>query len=158
MISIDEIKKGGDFQVPEGYFEQFPVACLAKIKEADRKRSYRRRLISTVSSIAASLMVIVATAVGLTLLTQDQASDTGALTAYNSPMPAVDTTGITHLLAKNETHYEMENELEAAIIKNHPAPVYRSEQEAVVSAKSFDDGDYRIMEYYAEDIELESTF
>ena len=153
MSILDKIKKGEDFQVPDGYFDKLPDVVLAKIKK-EKPTMQRKHILFTVSSIAASLLLLL----GIVGLIRMEKQDNASLSAQNGNLPAVDTLTLRNYLAMNETNSELTDQMEAMIADETPKPVYSSESELALAYHQFDEGDYLVMEYYADEIDADSNF
>jgi hypothetical protein len=156
MSILDGIKKGEDFQVPAGYFDKLPDAVFAKIKKEETV-AQRKRISFTISSIAASLLLLLGI-VGLIRMEKQENLQSAHNTITNSSLPAVDTLTLRNYLAMNETLSEMTDQMEAMITDEAPKPVYASERELASVEHQLDESDYRIMEYYADEIDADSNF
>jgi hypothetical protein len=156
MSILDKIKKGEDFQFPTDYFDKLPDIVFAKIKKREAA-AHRKRILFTTTSIAASLLFLLGIVGFIRMEKQDDTIKSAYNTITNSNhLPAVDTTTLRNYLAMNETQSEIANQMEAVITDKAPKPVYASESE--LASYQLDESDYRIMEYYADEMDADSNF
>ena len=157
MSILDKIKKGEDFQVPDGYFDKLPDVVLAKIKK-EKPITQRKHILYTIGSIAASLLLLLGIVGLIRMEKQDNASWNAKNAITNGNLPAVDTTTLRNYLAMNETNSELTDQMEAMIADETPKPVYSSESELALAYYQLDESDYLVMEYYADEIDADSNF
>ncbi|MDR1112993.1 MAG: hypothetical protein LBL18_04455 [Bacteroidales bacterium] len=156
MSILDKIKKEEGFLVPPHYFDRLPDAVFARIKKEEAIK--RKRVFLAIGSIAASFLLLLGIVGFIRMEDHNKMQWASHRVAANENLPAVDTAELRNYLAMNETHSEIADQLEASFMGKVSVPVYASESELASVANHLDEGDYLIVEYYAEEIESESSF
>ncbi|MDR1345485.1 MAG: hypothetical protein LBK03_02125 [Bacteroidales bacterium] len=156
MSILDKIKKEESFLVPPNYFDRLPDVVFARIKK--EKAIKRKRIFLAISSIAASFLLLLGIVGFIRMEDHNKLQWAVHSVAANGNLPAVDTAELRSYLAMNETHSEIADQLEASFMGTVSVPVYTSESELASVSSDLDEGDYLIVEYYAEEIESESSF
>ena len=151
MKNLDEIKNDNGFDVPEHYFDELGNNVIAKIKKQEKKQR-NNRIFMSVSSIAASLLIILSI-------------------FYFKPTSEVHDLALVHQQAEIPVTFNEENlsKQEGIVVENIAEPVVReyakTSSEKVTNAiaqniqhENLDNIDYQIIEYYDDDIMFADTY
>ena len=132
MISIDDLNKKMDFKTPDGYFEKMQDEVFTKIHRYEKRRK-QRRILYSITSVAASLLIIFS----ITFFLPNKNSGNLASLVYEKEIQLADNSIIDQDLTEIENDIDVSQENKTSI-------------KQMIEKMELDILDYNIIEYYEE--------
>ncbi len=156
--STENSKKNNFFKVPDGYFESLQDAVMKKVNEHDKHKRILKKRIFAISSIAASLLLILG--ITFSVMYETPVVNSEKQLAYNQPKESInptsaslDNSGIEKEEVIPSTPSSAEKTMTAATPRPHnikkEEPI---EVDLVIDEEEFNDIDYQILDNYSDDI------
>jgi len=132
MISIDDLNKKMDFKTPDGYFEKMQDEVFTKIHRYEKRRK-QRRILYSITSVAASLLIIFS----ITFFLPNKNSGNLASLVYEKEIQLADNSIIDQDLTEIENDIDVSQENKTSI-------------KQMIEKMELDNLNYNIIKYYEE--------